>query len=85
LAVPPARAADRGGWIATWAASPQPVWDANFFAPVAIPRALRDQTIRQVARVGLGGSRVRVELSNEYGTLPLVIGAAHAHAPDTVT
>lgn len=63
--------------IPTWAASPQPVWDADFFAPVGIPRALRDQTIRQVARVSVGGSRVRVEFSNEYGTRPLLIGAAH--------
>ena len=76
---PPAQAqdGDPGDWIATWAASPQPVWDADFFAPVGIPRSLRNQTIRQVARVSLGGSRVRVEFSNEYGTRPLVIGAAH--------
>lgn len=66
-----------GAWIDTWSASPQPVWDADFFAPVAIPRALRDQTVRQVARVSLGGAWVRVELSNEYGDRPLVIGAAH--------
>ena len=78
LAAPvPALAQDKADWIATWAASPQPVWDADFFAPVGIPRALRDQTIRQVARVSLGGSQVRVEFSNEYGTRPLVIGAAH--------
>ncbi|MFO1073221.1 MAG: SGNH/GDSL hydrolase family protein [Geminicoccaceae bacterium] len=68
---------DAGAWITSWAASPQPVWDADFFAPVAIPRALRDQTVRQVARLSLGGSRVRVVLSNEYGKEPLVIGAAH--------
>ena len=43
----------------------------------AIPRSLRDQTIRQIARVSLGGSQVRVVFSNEYGTRPLVIGAAH--------
>jgi lysophospholipase L1-like esterase len=79
LAASPAQAqrADAGGWIATWAASPQPVWDADFFAPVGIPRSLRNQTVRQIARVSLGGSRVRVVLSNEYGSRPLVIGAAH--------
>ncbi len=77
IGMAPAEAADDGGWIATWGASPQPVWDADFFAPVGIPRALRDQTIRQVARVSIGGSKLRVELSNEYGTHPLVIGAAH--------
>src|SRR5690348_15847114 len=79
LAATPARAqsADGGDWIPTWAASVQPVWDADFFAPVGVPRALRNQTIRQVARVSLGGSRVRVVFSNEYGKQPLVIGAAH--------
>ena len=55
-----------GEWIGTWSASPQAVWEADFFAPVGIPRSLRDQTIRQIARVSLGGSQVRVELSNEY-------------------
>ena len=66
-----------GEWIGTWSASPQAVWEADFFAPVGIPRSLRDQTVRQIARVSLGGSQVRVELSNEYGEHPLVIGAAH--------
>lgn len=74
---PRAQTADGGDWIVTWAASPQPVWGPDFFAPVSIPRALRDQTIRQVARVSLGGSRVRVVVSNEYGDRPLLIGAAH--------
>ena len=59
---------DAGDWIATWAASPQPWWDADFFVPINVPRSLRNQTVRQIARVSLGGSRVRVELSNEYGT-----------------
>src|SRR5262245_3338300 len=50
LAASPAQAqrADAGGWIATWAASPQPVWDADFFALVGIPRSLRNQTVRQI-------------------------------------
>jgi lysophospholipase L1-like esterase len=79
LAAAPATAqdGDPGNWIATWATSPQPWWDADFFVPIDVPRSLRNQTVRQIARVSLGGSRVRVELSNEYGTQPLVIGAAH--------
>jgi lysophospholipase L1-like esterase len=72
----PALSADAGAWIGTWAASPQPVWDADFFAPINIPRALRDQTVRQIAHISIGGNRVRVVLSNEYGKLPLTIGAA---------
>ena len=72
-----AQPADDDAWIGTWSASPQDVWEADFFAPVGIPRSLRDQTIRQIARVSLGGNQVRVELSNEFGTHPLAIGAAH--------
>lgn len=78
LAQPAGGAGPAGGaWIGTWSASPQPVWGPDFFGEVTIPRALRDQTVRQVARVSLGGSRVRVELSNTYGDEPLLIGAAH--------
>jgi hypothetical protein len=79
FATPPGRAqrADAGDWIETWTASPQPIWDAEFFAPINIPRALRNQTVRQIAAVSIGGNRVRVVLSNEYGSRPLVIGAAH--------
>ncbi len=77
IATAPASAQDEGDWIDTWSASPQPVWEADFFAPVGIPRALRDQTIRQIARISLGGAQVRVEISNEYGDAPLEIGAAH--------
>ena len=72
-----AQGSDAGDWVATWATSPQPWWDADFFVPIQVPRSLRDQTVRQIARVSLGGSRVRVEFSNEYGQDPLVIGAAH--------
>ena len=43
----------------------------------ASPRALRNQTLRQIARVSLGGDRVRVVISNEYGDRPLLIGSAH--------
>jgi lysophospholipase L1-like esterase len=71
------RAADSGEWITTWAASPQPVWDADFFAPIGIPRAVRDETLRQIGRASIGGNRVRVMVSNEYGKFPLTIGAAH--------
>ena len=33
--------------------------------------------MRQIAAVSIGGKKVRVVLSNEYGSKPLVIGAAH--------
>jgi len=70
-------AAEPGAWIGTWTASPQPTWGPDFAFPTKIPTTLQDQTIRQVARVGLGGKRIRIVLSNEYGSQSLVINAAH--------
>ncbi|QDH71724.1 SGNH/GDSL hydrolase family protein [Lysobacter alkalisoli] len=63
-------------WIATWTASPQERWDGEFALPTHLPFQFRDQTVRQVARISIGGQRVRVRLSNEYGNRPLRIGAA---------
>ena len=77
-----ARAADPPRWIGTWTASAQPVWDTDFFAGIKFPRTLWNQTLRQIARVSIGGSRIRVVLSNEYGTRPVTIGAAHAAISD---
>src|SRR4249920_3702068 len=35
-----------------------------------------NQTLRQIVHTSIGGSRVRVVLSNAYGTVPLTVGAA---------
>lgn len=64
-------------WAGTWAASPQPIWNKDFALPLGIPTQLSNQTVRQVAKVSVGGNRVRLTLSNEYGKEPLVIGAVH--------
>ena len=37
---------------------------------------ISNQTIRQVVRVSVGGDRLRVVLSNAFGTAPVDIGAA---------
>src|SRR5476651_2110097 len=63
-------------WIATWEASPQPVWGTDFLFPANVPPVLHDQTVRQVARVSLAGPRVRIVLSNAYGRQPLTVGKA---------
>jgi len=73
LAGQPAQAAE---WTPTWMASPQPAWDAGNPLPMNLPR-ISNQTIRQVARISVGGDRLRIVVSNEYGREPLVIGAAH--------
>jgi lysophospholipase L1-like esterase len=62
-------------WLATWQASPHAVWEASEFAlPSGVPAVLERQTVRETARISIGGSRLRVVLSNRYGTQPLVVG-----------
>jgi lysophospholipase L1-like esterase len=55
-------------WVGTWTASPQ--------AAEPPGATLEDQTIRQIVRTSIAGDKVRVRLSNEFGTTPLVVGAA---------
>ncbi|ACO78283.1 Lipolytic enzyme, G-D-S-L domain protein [Azotobacter vinelandii CA] len=74
-------AADPPAWVATWGASPQPVWGAGFLFPSNVPSELHDQTVRQVARVSLGGQRLRIVLSNAYGGQPLAVGKATVARP----
>lgn len=78
-AVVPAQVAEpapAGTWLSSWTASPQPVWGPDFLFPTNVPPVLRDQTVREIARVSLGGPRVRIVLSNAYGRQPLLIGGA---------
>lgn len=58
-------------WINTWTAGPMPPWAGP------IPAGFFDQTVRQVVRISLGGDKVRVRLSNEFGLRPVEVGAAH--------
>lgn len=71
IAIAPATVAkdrsDAGRWVGTWSASPQAAWN---------PIELNGQTIRQIVHVSIGGTRVRVRLSNAYGADSLLIGAA---------
>ena len=69
-------------WIATWTASPHEVWAPDFLAPMKAPRNLWAQTVRQIASVSIGGKRVRVVLSNEYGPWPVKIDGAHVALSD---
>jgi lysophospholipase L1-like esterase len=40
------------------------------------PLHFNNQTLRQIAHITLGGSRVRIVVSNTFGTAPLTVGAA---------
>ena len=60
-------------WVGTWAASQQLVEPQNSLAL----DDLRDATLRQVVHVSLGGSEIRVHISNRYGTTPLKFTSVH--------
>ena len=55
-----------GRWVGTWSTSPVLVDGV----------ALRGQTVRMIARVSIGGPRLRVRLSNAFGPRKLVVGSA---------
>jgi lysophospholipase L1-like esterase len=63
-------------WITTWATTPAPRWAEELPAPFGVPEVLGDQTVRQIARVSVGGDQLRVVISNEFGTRPVTIGSA---------
>ena len=60
------------GWVTTWAASPMQASPATAMSA----GGFNNQTLREIIYPSAGGSRVRVRLSNVFGTQPLVIGAA---------
>ncbi|MET3827687.1 lysophospholipase L1-like esterase [Sphingomonas sp. PvP055] len=68
-----ARPPEHDRWVGSWATSQQIPEPRN-----ALPEAaLTDATLRQTVRLSLGGARVRILLSNAFGTEPLRIDTAH--------
>ena len=64
-------------WVGTWASSPQRA-DVDSRAPAL---GFADRTLRQVVRVSVGGSKIRVRFSNAFGTADLTIVSAHVAKP----
>jgi len=77
IATAMAAGTDHGAWVDTWSAVPDTA------GPV-----VNDQTVRQIVRASVGGSEVRIRLSNLFGTVPITLGPAHialhASGADTV-
>jgi lysophospholipase L1-like esterase len=69
----PVTAQEADHWVVTWGTSPQ------LTEPRNLPPApgLTDQTLRQIVHVSIPGERLRVHLSNEFGTEPVVVRRAH--------
>ena len=80
LSQPPAAAQGGGGgarWVTTWHTAvvpraPLPAQQGQGQPPLNF----NNQTLRQIVHVSVGGDRIRVVLSNAFGTEPLAVGAA---------
>ncbi len=68
-----------GRWVATWTSAPikpgQTTINALFGNDLA--RTFDNQTVRNIAHISVGGRKVRVRVSNEFGTKPPRVGAAY--------
>src|SRR5580704_4067912 len=62
-------------WVATWSASPMAADSVPL--PGQSNSGFSNQTVRHIAHVSIAGNRLRVRLSNAYGTGPLNVGATH--------
>jgi lysophospholipase L1-like esterase len=60
-------------WTGAWASSQQ-VPEVQNALP---PDALNDATLRQIVRLSVGGERLRVRISNVFGTAPLHLTGVH--------
>src|SRR5262249_7746561 len=56
---------DNMHWVGTWTAAPAPAEGAAF----------SNHTLRMIPRVSIGGTLLRVRISNAYGVRPLAVGA----------
>jgi lysophospholipase L1-like esterase len=60
-------------WVGTWTTAPAPAESGAF----------SNHTLRMNARVSIGGERLRVRISNAYGSRPLLVGGAYVGLRDT--
>jgi len=65
-------------WVTTWATAQQLAPQPPLPGPGPnVPATLKNQTVRMVARSSVGGRRVRIQVSNAFGSKPLVISNTH--------
>jgi len=64
-------------WVGSWATSQQIPEPQNALAP----DDLRNATVRQIVRLSVGGSTLRVHISNAFGVEPLQITSVHIARP----
>src|SRR5271168_1073258 len=64
--------AQSGHWVTTWGCGPQLTEPANL-----PPVPLANTTLRQFVHVTIGGTHLRVRLSNAYGTNSVTLNSIH--------
>jgi lysophospholipase L1-like esterase len=64
-------------WVGSWAASQQIPEPANSMPP----EEFHDGTLREVVHLSTGGRRIRLHLSNAFGTSALVLNSVHVARP----
>jgi lysophospholipase L1-like esterase len=67
-------------WVGSWACSQQVPEPENALAM----EDLGDATLRQVVHLSVGGERLRVHLSNAFGTTPLRFTSVHVARPISI-
>jgi lysophospholipase L1-like esterase len=81
LFLPIGRAGAQGGvaahWVGSWASSQQTPEKGNLLDP----ELMQDATLRQIVPLSVGGSQLRVRVSNSFGTAPLHLTAVHVARP----
>jgi hypothetical protein len=66
-----AQAPKKSHWIGTWATAPMLAEDGFRVHPFS------GVTLREIAHISVGGDRVRIRFTNEFGSEPLTISDAH--------
>jgi len=66
-----------GDWVGSWAASQQIPEPHNALNP----NDLRDATLRQIVHLTVGGTTLRVHISNAFGIMPMHFTSVHIARP----
>ena len=77
LVFTPGRITHAQVWVASWGASQQIPESGNALPP----EDLRDATVRQIFHLSIGGSALRVHMSNAFGTETLHFTSVHLARP----
>ena len=76
LSVNPAHDDAAENWVGTWACAPY-LSDTTDLTSAPMSGKLSNLTLRQIVHASIGGDRIRLRLSNQYGTKPVEILSAH--------